>query len=95
MPNGPGFLTPGPSTYTVAAVSEASPGPSFSSVTRTTCSGRCAVPMNKSVDSTPAIRMVSSWHAPVTKPDPPRSPGRGARPRPRYLTISTSRTQAL
>ncbi len=42
-------------------------GPSFPSVTRTTCSGRCAVPTNRSVDSTPAIRMVSSWHAPATE----------------------------
>jgi hypothetical protein len=32
-------------------------------VIRTTCSGRCAVPTNKSVDSTLTIRICSSLHA--------------------------------
>src|ERR1700677_4378041 len=67
VPNGRWSLTPGPSTCTAAdAAGVASiPGPSFTSVTRTTCSGRCAVPTNKSVDSTPAIRICSSLHAPA------------------------------
>src|SRR6516225_4726296 len=71
MPNGPGSLDPGPCTYTVAAPSGALPGPSFSSVTRTTCSGRCTVPMNKSVDSTTAIRMASVLPGGTTPRIPP------------------------
>src|ERR1700726_656775 len=73
IPNGPGSLTPGPCTYTVAAPSGALAGPSFSSVTRMTCSGRCAVPTNRSVDSTPAIRIFSSWHTRRPSGHTPRS----------------------
>src|SRR5262249_24727257 len=41
---------------------DAAAGPSFASVTRTTCSGRCAVPTNKSVDSMLTIRMRPCLH---------------------------------
>src|SRR5260370_30764712 len=51
------------------------PGPSFTSVTRTTCNGRCTVPTNKSVDSTPAIRICSSLHAPASGSHRQAGPG--------------------
>src|ERR1700751_1567478 len=78
MLNGPGSLVPGPCTYTVAAPSRALAGPSFSSVTRMTCKGRCVVPTNRSVDSTPAIRMISVSRVQTTPRDPPAHGG-GAR----------------
>src|SRR5260370_29227021 len=47
--NGPGLRTPAPCRLRRP---DATAGPSFTRVTRTTCSGRCAVPVNKPVDST-------------------------------------------
>ncbi len=40
------------------------PGPSFTSVTRISCSGRCAVPAKRSVDSTLRIRICPWLHDP-------------------------------
>src|SRR5579863_3062875 len=87
MPNGPWPETPAPCTYAVATPSGALPGPSFSSVTRTTCSGRCAVPTNKSVDSTPAIRICSSLHAPAGGSQLAEPAGEGPRRRGRIVRL--------
>ena len=54
-------LTPGPCTRTVA---RSGPLPSPVRVTRISCRGRPAGPVNKSVDATAVIRMASSSHGP-------------------------------
>src|SRR6185312_2839334 len=71
IPNGPGSRTPGPCTLIAADIAGVAsmPGPSFTSVTRISCMGRCAVPANRSVDSTLTIRICPWLHGhgrPVT-----------------------------
>src|ERR1017187_7701610 len=61
IPNGPVVSTPPPTTRTATAA-PASPASVASTETRTTCSGRPALPVNRSVDSTPVIRMALSFH---------------------------------
>src|SRR6201985_2140468 len=77
-PNGPGSRTPAPCTLIVADIAGVAsrPGPSFTSVTRTPCSGRCAVPVNRSVDSTLTIRICPWLHDPgrTTAPDAAAGP---------------------
>src|SRR5690242_13226069 len=66
IPNGPGSRTPGPCTLIAADIARVAsmPAPSFTSVTRISCIGRCAVPANRSVDSTLTIRICPSLHDP-------------------------------
>src|ERR1044071_5593781 len=71
IPNGPGSRTPGPCTLIAADIAGVAsmPAPSFTSVTRISCMGRCAVPANRSVDSTLTIRICPWLHGhgrPVT-----------------------------
>src|SRR5215469_10205886 len=57
---GSGVLTAGPSTVTSTAwFAGTELGPSLTSRTLMSCSGRAAVPRNRSVESTPLIRMCS------------------------------------
>ena len=57
IPNGAVVSTDPPTTRTETAA-PASPASVASTPTRRTCNGRAALPVNKSVDSTPVIRML-------------------------------------
>ena len=93
IPNGCGVSAPAPMTRSVAAA-PASAASVASTVTRMTWSARpeCpALPVNRSVDSTPVIRMPSSSHARGTATDlkTGKSAGRAAA-RPKSLRKNSS-----
>ena len=85
--DGAGVVTPAPFTRTLTSLPVSAA--SLARLTRTTCNGRRALPVNSSVEVTPVIRIPSSSHPhrPPNRPDhhpvPPPGPGLPAtRPHP-------------